>query len=165
MKQLVIIRHAKSSWADMSLDDHDRPLNKRGHRNAPEMGRRLKERGIIPDLMISSTARRAHDTCTYIAAAVGYPEKEVMLESRLYHAGIGQTLEVINRVDDEVDTLFIFGHNPGFTSFANALNQTDIYNIPTAGLVLCQLPLLHWKDVTLGKGRQLLFDYPKKIKG
>ena len=146
----------------MSLDDHDRPLNKRGHRNAPEMGQRLHKRGIIPDFMIASTARRAHDTCSYIAAAVGYLEKNIELDSRLYHASISQTLGVIQNVDEDVETLFIFGHNPGFTSFANALNQTDIYNIPTAGMVLSQLAVTSWKDVEFGKGRQLLFDYPKK---
>ncbi len=165
MKQLVIVRHAKSSWDDMSLDDHDRPLNKRGHRNGPDMGNRMKERNIIPDLMITSSARRAMDTCSYLAGALGYSESDIIVDPALYHSSTSEIFKVIRAVDDSVNTLYIFGHNPGFTSFANTLNNTNIYNIPTAGIVVSEISANTWSAVAPGSGTELLFDYPKKPRG
>ena len=165
MKTLVIVRHAKSSWADMSLDDHDRPLNKRGHDAAPVMAARMKSREILPDLMITSTARRAHDTCSYLAGDLNYSEKDIRTDERLYHASSHQILDVVRETENEVDTLYIFGHNPGFTTFANMLNETNIYNIPTAGVVVSELPIDRWEEISFGTGKQKLFDYPKKPKG
>jgi phosphohistidine phosphatase len=148
----------------MSLDDHDRPLNKRGHHAAPLMGARMKQKNLYPDLMITSTARRAQDTCSYIAGELNYSEKDIQTDSRLYHASSREILDVIQQVDSRVNVLYIFGHNPGFTSFANLLNQTDIQNIPTAGIVVCELAMDSWEETSFGIGKQLAFDYPKKPK-
>jgi phosphohistidine phosphatase len=125
----------------------------------------MKARNIIPDLMITSSARRAMDTCSYLAGALGYSESDVIVEPALYHASSTEIFSVVRGVDDSIETLFIFGHNPGFTSFANALNNTDIYNIPTAGIVVSEINANSWSDVTPGSGTELLFDYPKKPKG
>ncbi len=145
----------------MSLDDHDRPLNKRGHYAAPKMAARMKSRNIIPDLMITSTARRAHDTCSYLAGDLNYPERKIKTDERLYHASSHEILEVVSETDNDVNTLYIFGHNPSFTTFANMLNETNIYNIPTAGIVVSELAIDRWEDIAFGSGKQVLFDYPK----
>jgi phosphohistidine phosphatase len=84
MKKLYLVRHAKSSWEDSSLDDIDRPLNGRGKNNAPEMGERLKKQGILPDLLISSPAKRAMSTAKKIAERVGYSKKEILIDENLY---------------------------------------------------------------------------------
>lgn len=162
MRTLYIVRHAKSSWDFPHLSDHDRPLNNRGKKNAPEMGQRLKKRGIKPDLLISSTAKRAHKTAQKIAEEIGYPEEDIILTRQLYHAGISEIAEVISFDNDPFPTLLIFGHNPGFTSFANWLTGESIENIPTAGIVAAELDIKSWKNMRQGSGKMLFFDYPKK---
>ena len=162
MKTLYLVRHAKSSWDYPHLSDHDRPLNGRGKRNAPEMGARLASRGIKPDLMISSSAKRARRTANAIAAEVGYAKGDIIRTKYLYHAGEHEMLSLVQKQHDEAPTLMLFGHNPGFTGFANALADTDIDNIPTSGVAAIQFDVDSWKDVDFGKGELLFFDYPKK---
>lgn len=164
MKTLYLIRHAKSSWDFPDLTDHDRPLNKRGKRDAPEMGRRLKEKQILPDSMVSSTALRAMTTCQVIANAIGYPENRIMSDRNVYHAGIGTLLQVVRNTSETADSLMLFGHNPGFTDFANRLAGTDIWNIPTCAVFACTFEVNRWSDADFGKGKLLFFDYPKKGK-
>ncbi|MCA6073960.1 SixA phosphatase family protein [Fulvivirga sedimenti] len=161
MRSLLIFRHAKSSWDYPNLDDFDRPLNKRGGNDAPEMGARLKKSGYFPDLMISSPAKRAIDTCIAVAEAVGYPKKAIKKDERLYHASSGEILEILKKTDDLWLNVAIFGHNPGLTSFANYLNNTSIYNIPTAGMIMSDLDISSWKNIAFGKGIMRFFDFPK----
>ena len=161
-KYLILIRHAKSSWENPSLRDFDRPLNGRGQRDAPEMGRRLAEKEIIADLMLTSPANRAITTCQTIAEKIGYPLKAIEKDEEIYHAGPSTLLEVVRSIDDSWRTVLLFGHNPGFTDFANALNNTDIENIPTCGMVSIKFEVNSWQDISYGSGIQLEFDYPKK---
>ena len=116
MKTLVLVRHAKSSWSDPSLDDFDRPLNKRGERNAPEMGRRLGESGLQPDIFVSSPANRARSTAEIIAKELDYPADNIIYHGDLYHASPGDLLEAVRSLGDNIETAFLFGHNPGITS-------------------------------------------------
>ncbi|MEM7108960.1 MAG: histidine phosphatase family protein [Bacteroidota bacterium] len=162
MKTVYLVRHAKSSWDYPELTDHDRPLNKRGKRDAPEMGRRLKEKGILPDLMISSTALRAMTTCEIIAGAIGYPNDKIIGDRNVFHAGTQKLLQIIKNVTDSSRSLMLFGHNPGFTDFANRLANTDIWNIPTCGVFACEFDLSHWHEVEFQSGNLLFYDYPKK---
>lgn len=162
MKSLYLIRHAKSSWKFPELTDHDRPLNSRGKRDAPEMGRRLKERDIRPDLLVSSTALRAMTTCQVIAEQIGYPKEKIVGDRNIFHSGSGTLLQIVKNTSNDKNRLMIFGHNPGFTDFANRLAQTDIWNIPTCGVFACSFPVDHWKDVSFGGGQFLFYDYPKK---
>ncbi len=164
MKTLYIVRHAKSSWDFPELTDHERPLNKRGKRDAPKMGKRLKKKGILPDLIISSTANRALTTCEVIAEAIGYSNSRIMADRNVYHAGSNTLLEVMHHTNDNFASLMLFGHNPGFTDFANRLAQTDIWNIPTCGVFACTFDVNSWKEVEFGKGKLSFFDYPKKDK-
>ena len=136
MKELILVRHAKSSWKDPALSDHERPLNRRGKRDAPEMGERLARSGYDPDLIVSSSAVRALDTArTTLAGKLGYPRASIAVEERLFHAGVADLLHVIQGVDDSVDILMLFGHNPGLTDFANHIGPREIFNMPTCAVL------------------------------
>ena len=163
MKKLFIVRHAKSSWSHPELSDFDRPLNKRGKKNAPEMGQRLAARGVLPDTMITSPAKRAAATARRIAEAISFPRSEIQKEPQLYHGSTRNMTQVIKSVDNKINTLMIFGHNPGLTDLTNHLSGSDIYNIPTCGIVEIDFDISSWSDLNEGLGTLVSFDYPKKV--
>ena len=164
MKTLYVIRHAKSSWDDGGLSDFERPLNDRGKRDAPRMAKRLVEKHVHPDLMLSSAAKRAHATAKRMAKVLGFKKDNIKTDSRLYHADEETILSVIQDIKSTCSTAVIFGHNPGLTDFVNTLrnDELDIENIPTCGIVAFSIPVDNWKDVTWGSGKVLFYDYPKK---
>lgn len=164
MKTLYINRHAKSSWANMGMADFDRPLNNRGENDAPMMGKRLKEKGVIPDHILSSPANRAISTARTIATEIGYLLENIKEDRNLYHASDVSILEIIKQQDDENDSLIIFGHNPGFTDLASILSGRWFDNIPTCGIVALQFEVSKWSEVSAGNGEISFFDYPKNIK-
>jgi phosphohistidine phosphatase len=163
VKTLYIIRHAKSSWNDPALDDFDRPLNDRGKKDAPRMGKRLKEKGIYPTLMLSSPAKRAVSTARRIAKELKYDRDKIKTERRLYHADEEIILDVIQNLKDKHQVVMIFGHNPGLTEFVNSFQdeEFDIDNIPTCAVAAFELNIDSWKDANWGKGKIVFFDYPK----
>jgi phosphohistidine phosphatase len=165
MKTLYLLRHAKSSWGNPELDDLDRPLNKRGKRDAPEMGRRLRRRGVSPDLLLSSPAVRALVTARVIAGKIGYPVSEIATDERIYLASPGLLLEILREQGDQVGSLMIFGHNPGFTQLTSLLGGERIANVPTCGFVEIELAGTTWRDADPGTGRLVLFDFPKNREG
>ena len=162
MKQLLLIRHAKSDWNDPAQKDFDRPLNNRGHMNAPEMAQRLVKRGIIPQLIVSSPAMRAQTTAKYFAEALGIKKSEIQKEQVIYEASPSSLLKVINQLDNRHNLVALFGHNPGLTTIAVNLCGADIYNIPTCGMVLIEFPFDSWEMISNGTGEMIFFDYPKK---
>ena len=162
MKVLTIVRHAKSSWKDLSLHDSQRPLNKRGKRDAPEMGRRIKEHGIRPSLIISSPAVRAWTTAKVVAEQIGYPREFLQKESGLYHASVEEILDVIVAQDNGFNNLMLFGHNPGLTDFANYLVPGLTNNLPTTGVVSVEIDTEDWSLYDLPATKLLVHDWPKK---
>lgn len=158
-KQLLLVRHGKSDWGNLDLKDFDRPLNKRGKENAPEMAERLIKKSFKFDLIVSSPAKRAKSTAKFFAEA--YNVDDIQYEESIYEANTNALLKVVNGLDDSADTVIMFGHNPGFTDLANELSDADIYNIPTAGMVLMSFPFDSWKMVSKGTGDLVFFDYPK----
>ena len=158
-KQLLLVRHGKSDWGDANLRDFDRPLNKRGLENAPEMAERLLNRNFKFDLMVSSPAKRAKSTAKFFAEA--YQFDNIRYEELIYEANTTALLKVINDLDDDAETVIMFGHNPGFTDLANELSDAELYNIPTAGMVLMSFPFDSWKMVSRGTGEMFFFDNPK----
>jgi phosphohistidine phosphatase len=161
MKTLTLVRHAKSSWKDTSLADRDRPLNKRGERDAPEMGRRIAAAGIRPSLIVSSPAVRAWTTARIIADEIGYPREFLQRDKRLYLASVNAILDVIVAQDNGFNSLMIVGHNPGFTDFANYLVPGLTNNIPTAGVVSVQLDIDDWSLYDRPELELVLYDFPK----
>ena len=162
MKTLTIFRHAKSSWEYPDLSDHDRPLNNRGNRDAPKMGKRLKAAGIRPSLIVSSPANRAWTTARIVARTIAYPVEFLQREPKLYHAGVNRIFDVIAAQDDGFNSIMIVSHNPGLTDFANHLvpNLTD--NIPTAGFVSVLVDSDDWDLRVRRSVKLLIYDYPKK---
>ena len=163
-RTLILIRHAKSDWGTMSLRDYDRPLNQRGKKDAPEMGKRLKKKHIIPDLIISSPAVRAAGTAKLIAAEVGYDPGHIRWVEKLYHCTAEVFEEVITGGDiaDDVKTVFIFAHNPGISLFAHdAVPELLLDDMPTCGMVGLTFNAARWSDYTEAKRAPLFFDYPK----
>jgi phosphohistidine phosphatase len=116
MKTLVLVRHAKSSWDNPGLSDFERKLNKRGVRDAPYMGKVVKEKGIQPDLIVSSPAVRALTTAKFFAHALDYSEDQIDKRESIYTSGPRQILTIINHLDDELNTIMLFGHNPDLTT-------------------------------------------------
>lgn len=164
-KILYLLRHAKSSWKDSSLYDFDRPLNKRGKRDAPFMGGVLKDKGVLPDLIISSPAKRAITTARKVAKEIGYPKDHIIGNENIYEASVSDLLDLINALDDSLNSAMLVGHNPTFTALANYLTDTASFdNVPTCGVVAIAFPGNDWKGVDEGTGKLLFFEYPKKYR-
>jgi phosphohistidine phosphatase len=165
MKTLYLIRHAKSSWENPGLKDMKRPLNSRGEKDAPKMGKLLEKQKDIPDLIISSPAKRALDTARKIAKEVNYPLKKIIIEKKLYMAEQNDFISVIEKVKKSVNSLMIISHNFGLTLFANYISGIDVINIPTAGIVRIDFEIKKWKEINQTKGKLVFFEYPKKNTG
>ena len=162
MKRLYLIRHAKSSWKNPDQSDIERPLNKRGQRDAPFMGKRLKKQNAKPDIIFSSPAKRASLTAEIIAKKIDYPEDKIAIKESLYATNLPNILNIIHHLEDSIREVMLFGHNPEFTSLANYLTNHYIENIPTCGIFCIDFDIELWKDIDEGTGRFVFFDFPKK---
>ena len=162
MKVLWLIRHAKSSWKDLSLRDFDRPLNDRGIRDAPFMGKQLKERGFMPDIAYASPAKRARSTAHEVFKEIAYPLNNINWLSMIYGAGTTQLLSLLNKENEAISSVCIIGHNPVLTEFSNYLTGEYIDNIPTCGIVEISFKIERWDMVSKGLGSLESFDYPKR---
>ncbi len=145
MKSLLLLRHAKSSWKDLNLDDHDRPLNKRGKRNAPRMGRLMKEKGLLPDLIITSTAKRARKTAVKAARAADF-QGEIIQAAKLYHAEPEEMLQVLGTLGRGPASVMLVGHNPGMEELLNMLHGRD-EEMPTGALAHLEAKLDDWNEL------------------
>lgn len=125
------------------------------------MGQRLAMKGIKPSLIISSPANRALTTTKVISAKIGYPVSYIMEEERLYHASTGTIKTLLSRVDDQHNTVIIFGHNPGLTYLINEICDFDLDNLPTCAVCGIEFEMESWKDIHSTKGHQFYYDYPK----
>ena len=147
MKILLVLRHAKSSWKKANLADFERPLNKRGKKDAPRMGELIRREGIVPDLIISSSAKRALKTAESVALACGYDSK-IQTTRQLYHAWPDDYIDVINNVPNDYDRVMVVGHNPGMESLVEELTGEWI-RMPTATLVQISLKISQWSELSL----------------
>lgn len=149
MKTLMLLRHAKSSWKDDSLADHDRPLNKRGIKTAPMMGHLIRDHEIVPELIVSSTAVRARTTAEATAAASGYTG-EITLTDELYLATAGEILRhAQERTDEALSRVLLIGHNPGMEDLVNVLaGRREPF--PTAALAVFDIDIDRWRELELG---------------
>jgi len=164
-KELFLFRHAKSRWDDPTISDHDRPLNERGYRNAPEMGRRLSDRGVSPDVLISSTALRACTTAEIMAGSINFPKDQIVFDRTLYHASATELQEYIGGLDDSHFSVMLFGHNPGMTSLVSHLYGLALDNLPTCGVVYLKFSAESWADASRSMPSGATIDFPKNTTG
>jgi len=162
MKTLYLVRHAKSSWKDPALDDMDRPLNKRGKRDAPLMGKVLREQGIKPDVLFSSPAARALATARKMAKEIGVAKEDIVIAEAVYGASEEDLLGVIRAIDDAAASAMLFGHNPEFTGLANELSPEPIDNMPTCSVFCVTFAAESWRDASPENAQFEFLDYPKR---
>ena len=160
MKKLILLRHAKSSWKDASLDDFDRPLNRRGKKDAPIMAHKLAMRKIKIDLTISSPANRTNETAKIFANILGC-ESEIIFNDKLYEASYKEILKVINLIDDKYQNVLLVCHNPGITNLVNYISDYFIENISTSGIVGLSTNS-SWKNINENGCSFLFYDYPQR---
>lgn len=160
-RQLYIIRHGKSSWDHEDLDDIDRPLNPRGLRSAKMMAERLKDAGLVPELIYSSPAKRALNTALIMQEVWGLDSALLKVRDQLYMAYLQEISEVIAQAPAEVKSLAIFGHNPSFTMFANRFLKASLDNLPTAGVVVVDLDSESWSDLDRKQVIETFVDTPR----
>ena len=160
MKTLILVRHAKSSHSFGLSSDFDRPLNDRGFREAPEMGKKLLKKKIAIDLFVSSPAIRAKTTAELFAAEYDRKMKEILLVPSLYNADPDQFLSVVCGLDDRFKQVALFSHNPGITEFASSLTNTHITQMPTCSVFAVTAEIDNWKDFTQAKKSFLFFYKP-----
>jgi phosphohistidine phosphatase len=161
MKSLFVIRHAKSDWSSGASTDFDRPLNERGFKDAPMMAKRMHAQAHKIDAFISSNAMRAKTTAAFFAEAYGSKAKDILLIPELYHAPAQQFYETIAKVDDALNHIAIFSHNPGITHFVNSLGVAIVDDMPTCAIFGITVDIANWKDFEKAKKTFLYFDYPK----
>lgn len=164
MKTLYIVRHAKSSWKHDNLTDFERPLNKRGHGDAPMMGRILADLGTTIGLLRSSPANRALTTARMLAEELQFPLDSIETDEHMYGAGHKQLFEIVAGFPDDVSDAMIVGHNPGSQYLAEFLTDFNEENLPTCGIVCIDFDVEYWKDILPGSGSLQFFEYPRRHK-
>ncbi len=161
MKTLYLLRHAKSSWNDATLRDFDRPLNKRGLKAAPLMGKHMRKPKVLPDMVLCSPAKRTRQTIKLVLEEAEF-EPKVRYDDRLYAASAGSVLEVLRETDDRADSVMVVGHNPGLQDLLEVLTG-ELEALPTAALARIELEVESWSDVRERSGRLEWVVRPKEL--
>ena len=161
MKELTIIRHAKSSWDNPSISDFDRPLNSRGKQNATMMGKVLHEEGIVFDQIISSSANRAITTANTIACSIGYPKETIKKELNFYGADTYTIFTKLKRLNPSIVHVAICRHNPTFHSLIEKICFTSIVKFPTCAIASITLEIDVWKELSTGSGKLKVLRRPR----
>ncbi|HEX2985042.1 MAG TPA: histidine phosphatase family protein [Ignavibacteriales bacterium] len=162
MKDLIVARHAKSSWKFADIPDFDRPLNQRGNRDAPFMGKLLNKMNVKPEIIISSPANRAISTAQALAHEMNYPIDQIIADKKIYEATEKDMLDAASKIDNKYNVALIVGHNPALTYFVEHLTGENIGNMPTGGVVYINLHIDNWNELTGGIGKIKFFEFPKK---
>ena len=169
MRRLMLLRHGKSAWPD-GVDDHERPLAKRGRTTCSLMGRYMADEALLPDLTIVSTARRARESWELVRPAFAQDIVEHD-EPRIYEASASAILDVVRKTRPDVHTLLLVGHNPGLHELALKLigdgSSSDLSRLqqkyPTAGLVVIDFKFRRWSKISATLGRLERFETPKSV--
>lgn len=160
MKTLLLLRHAKSSWKEPDLKDFDRPLNQRGLKAAPAVGKLIRKRKLRPELVLSSPAERARQTITKVLEAARL-DAELRYDERIYEASASRLFEVVSQIEDSVSLAMLVGHNPGFEELVQDLTG-EAETLPTAALACIELDIDKWSKLRSGGGRLEWLAKPKK---
>jgi phosphohistidine phosphatase len=162
MKTLYIVRHAKSSWDHDGLSDFERPLNQRGHKDAPMMGTRLKHRQAVPAVIRASAANRAITTARLIAEELGYPLDRIEVDAGMYGAGPSDILAIVRELPENAEEAMLVGHNPTMQILAHRLGGFTGDNLPTCGICCIDIEAASWQEAASSTGRIRYYEYPKK---
>lgn len=164
MKTLLLMRHAKSSWDNSRLTDYERPLNERGRRDAPRMGRLLRHEGLPPDLIITSSAKRAATTAELVALELSL-DSDIRYTEMLYLADPDTYIRLARQLGDDIETLLMVGHNPGIQELVEQLTDQE-EEMSTAALVYIRAPIRKWSEFGGGKQYELAHIWrPKELSG
>ena len=144
MRRLLLIRHAKSSWKDDSLDDHERPLNRRGERDSLSMARHLADGAEQLDVIYSSTATRALDFAQMISEFTGF---SLVPDLTFYTFDVDELLEILRSLPNQAESVAVVAHNPAITQIVNRLSGAEINNVPTAGIVALNCEIEQWRQL------------------
>jgi phosphohistidine phosphatase len=164
MKTLYIVRHAKSAWDQIALDDHERPITEKGKKRTKKVIEYLVEKKVTVDLIISSDAVRAKDTAMIIAKGLSYPIRNIQLSSSVYNSDLQTLMNYFYDLSKDVESLMMVGHNPTFTSFANFFLDKKIDWLPTSGIVCIEFETEQWENVLNAEKRTKFVVSPKIIK-
>lgn len=164
MKTLYLVRHAKSSWDQSGIEDHERPIIEKGKKRTKVIIDYLLSQDITVDLMISSFAVRALDTARIIARALNYQESEIQISKSIYHGDADSLLDLFYDISDKVNSLMLFGHNPTITNFANFFLDKKIDSLPTSGVVCLEFDTDKWEEISTAKKRTKFVISPKSVK-
>ncbi len=165
MKELILVRHAKSDWENVSLNDVDRYLSERGYSDAYLMSEWFASKQKIPDRIYSSTATRALSTALIFARKLELIQTHFVLENKIYEASSQTLISLIQQLPDELQSVMFFGHNPGFTDLSNELcGQLKLDNMPTCGMVSINFEAKNWKSIKIGAGIYNYHQFPKGFK-
>ena len=165
MKTIYLVRHAKSSWKDESLDDIDRPLNRRGRRDAPFMSKLVLAKEGKPDLILTSPATRAHTTAVTFAEAMRIDtddSSQFRIIDDIYEASERELIQVLQSHGGEADRVMLFGHNPSMTALANRFEGDYIANVPTCAVVKATADVTSWSDFEASEAKRKAFYFPKQ---
>lgn len=164
MKTIYIARHSKSSWDEPGLSDHERPLNATGIKKTKLIIDFLKKKNVYPDLIITSSATRAKNTAFLVAKGLGYPLAQVVIDEKMYHASQDSILMGLYTLDDNINSVMIFGHNPTLTYFVNQFLDPPIINLPTSGVVAIEFATEKWVEIGSAKYRNRFTVFPKMLR-
>jgi phosphohistidine phosphatase len=164
MKTLYIVRHAKSSWEYPHLSDHDRPLLSKGKKRTKLIGQFMVQNNIFVDQIISSSAVRAYETAKIIAKSIGYPVKDIKIDSNIYHTDADSLVNGLYGLSNDIQSVMYFGHNPTFTYFANEWLDDKIDWLPTSAVAGIDFDTDNWKDLASAKFETKIFMTPRMLK-
>ena len=161
MKTLLVMRHAKSSWADPGMKDHSRPLNKRGRRSAPIMAQRISVHKNLPQKVLSSDSQRTRETASLMMDEGLFAGHQIQYHERLYLASAADLIEACMEFGAESDCLMLLAHNPGMTYLVNHISDARLDNLPTAGVACIEFDIDSWKELETKTGKLLWLEFPR----
>jgi len=161
MKTLYIVRHAKSSWKFIFLQDIDRPLKRKGIQDAFLISEKLSEQHVVPQHVLSSPAVRAYETAKIFCNTLSYNKENVEINSSIYNASVEELQTLLLNIDNKLNSLMLFGHDPALTNFVSYLTKQSYEKIPTSGVVAIQFEVDSWNKISEHSGKIDFFIYPK----
>jgi len=163
VKKLILVRHAQATSPNNSIKDIERELTAQGYRDAPRIGRALYEEQQLPDIILSSTARRAQNTAELIAEQLKFERHRIILNDNLYNASVRTLLTEINSVSPETNCLMLIGHNPAISYLAEYLSGQEIGTMEAGGVVLLSLDISTWQEASQGNAVFLKYQTPHNL--